>query len=106
MAFPESVDLSAACGPLPSGGEFASDSYQGNLRITVQGGLSFTSGMRWVLAVEKPTVTASGRKGKPKKVVNLVGDADETVPDLLRQLADMWEIGNVEIGETYDRPGH
>lgn len=97
----EAVNLAAECGPLPSGGDLASGEYHGNLIITVIGSLSFTSGIAWAVRVEKPTTTATGRKGKPRSVMLLRANPDENVPDLLRHLAAMWEVGEVVVGESY-----
>lgn len=95
------VNLAAACGPLPGGGELASSSYHGNLILTVEGCLSFTDGMRWGIRVERPTVTASGRRGKPERILMLVANPGENVPDMLRAIAQMWDHGEVEIGKPY-----
>ena len=99
------VNLAAECGPLPSGGDLAESAYDGNLRLTVKGVLSWTGPMKWGISVEKPTITKSGRKGKPERVVLLVANEGEGVPDLLRQLAQMWELGQVDIGKTYYTTG-
>lgn len=78
--------LAEACGPEPHWGMPA-------LTITVIGALSAQSGdVRWALKVEKPKTTASGRKGKSTVILNLVDDVETSVPQLLRNLADVWEL--------------
>ncbi len=101
------INLSEECGPLPSGTDLAGyNGYHGNLIITIDGALSWSDGgMTWGVMVEKPSVTASGRKGKPRQVVRLVATEDQTPADLLRHLATMWDVGTVVPGETYDVPG-
>lgn len=87
------MDLQTICGPLPGGADLAGyDGYRGNLRITVEGLLSFADGdIRWAIRVEKPTVTNTGKAGKPKQVL-LLTDVTGTPPQvLLRQLANLWE---------------
>lgn len=100
----EPLNLAKSCGPLPTGGEYAGN-YRGNLTITVMGVLSLgTPAMRWGVRVEKPTTTKSGRAGKPERVTLLVATKGESPADLLRQLATMWDVGEVVPGETYDDP--
>jgi hypothetical protein len=63
------------------------------LTIEVEGAMNWTTGKcEWALLVTKPTKTPSGRKGKPTRVISLVKDTDSSVPDLLRELADIWEV--------------
>ena len=103
----KSWNLAEECGPLPSGTDLAGyNGYTANLTIEVTASL-FLSGkpMAWTLVVEKPTITKSGRKGKPKKVLSLCANEGESVPDLLRQLAAMWDIGEVVAGESYEPIG-
>lgn len=95
------VNLAAACGPLPRGGDLADPAFDGNLRLTITGCLSMSSGMHWGIRIEKPTITKSGRKGKPECVFTLIANDGDTIPDLLRQVATMWEIGEVEVGKSY-----
>jgi hypothetical protein len=99
------INLEAECGPLPSGGDLAGyGGYTGNLVLTVEGVLNWTGPMAWGVRIEKPTITATGRKGKPRKVFLLVANEGQTVPDLLRQIAHMWELGTVEPGVEYPAP--
>ncbi len=98
----DTINLAAECGPLPSGADLAGyDGYDGNLKLTIEGVLSWTGPMNWGVRVEKPTVTKSGRKGKPRKVLLLVANDGEGVPDLLRHLALAWEQGEVVPGQSY-----
>lgn len=98
------INLAEACGPMPSGTDLAGyNGYSANLTIEVTASL-FLTGPRdiaWSVVVEKPTITKSGRKGKPQKVLTLVANEGEGVPDLLRQLAVMWDMGEIETGKSY-----
>lgn len=100
----EPLNLAKSCGSLPSGREYAGN-YRGNLTITVMGVLSLgPEGMRWGVRVEKPTTTKSGRAGKPERVTLLVATEGEGPAELLRQLATMWDVGEVVPGESYPVP--
>jgi len=60
--------------------------------------LSFTDGMHWGLRIEKPTYSPTGRKRKSVPIILLVANPDQTVPDLLREVARLWEHGEYETG--------
>ena len=63
------------------------------LMIRVAGELNARTGVvQWALRVERPTETKSGRAGKPVQLVTLVDEPTASVPDLLRILADIWEL--------------
>jgi hypothetical protein len=61
------------------------------LRIDLNRGFSFTHGKLWQASVSRRQETASGREGKPKKLLTLVSRGEETPADLLRQLAVVLE---------------
>lgn len=61
------------------------------LRIDLSRGYSFTHGALWLASVQRRRETASGREGKPEKLLTLTSRGDETPSDLLRQLAIVLE---------------
>lgn len=50
----------------------------------------------WGAAIKLPTTTASGRKGKPKELICIINH--DSPADLLRDLAELMEAGEVDVG--------
>ena len=103
MTAPKIINLAASLGEMPSGGDVA-QGRSDRLTLTVEGVLSWTDGMHWGIRIEKSNYTPSGRKGKPEKVLFLVCNEGQSVPDLLRSIAHMWDLGEVETGKPYPAP--
>lgn len=73
------------------------------LIITVEQGFSFTGGSMLCASLAQETTTASGRKGKPRKLVTITVKEDEGMAGLIRALAHCFGIGEVEVGKSYTK---
>lgn len=71
------------------------------LVIKLERRVSFTSGSVLAASIDVERLTASGRKGKPEHLLTLVANDGDSPADLLRQVAQMFSIGTVTIGESY-----
>lgn len=91
------INLTATLGALPGGRDVARGTNVG-LVIEVEGFLSFTDGMRWGLRITKPRYSSAGRRLKATQVINLVANEGQTVADLLREIARLFDTGNYVLG--------
>ena len=92
-----SVNLGASLGPMPNGGDVARGTAVG-LVIEIEGLLSFTDGMNWALRITKPRYSELGRRLKATPVIILRANKGQSVPDLLREIVRLWEVGEYEFG--------
>jgi len=93
----KTLNLAEALGEMPGGGDVARGTNVG-LVIEIESVLSFTKPMAWGLRITKPRYSPTGRKMKSAPVALLVANPDQTVPDLLRQVALLWDIGEYTYG--------
>jgi hypothetical protein len=90
-------DLAKSCGEMPGGADVANGTNVG-LVIEIEGVLSFGDGMHWGLRITKPTYSPTGRKRKSVPIILLVANPGQTMPDLLREVARLWEYGEYTTG--------
>lgn len=64
--------------------------------------LSFSSGSALAASIDVERTTASGRKGKPEHLITLRANEGDSTGDLLRQVAQMFDLGTVTIGKEYE----
>lgn len=75
------------------------------LIIRVERRLSMSGSPHYLAAsIDQETTTPSGRKGKPKHLIALVVEEDEGIGGLIKSLAHVFAIGEVEIGKQYPDP--
>lgn len=72
--------------------------------VTLHRTLSLTTGdSGWGATIERKRLTKSGREGKPEHVILLVAGPDDNAGDLLRQIADLYDAGEVSIEDAKTR---
>lgn len=72
------------------------DSQGWGIRIELGGAFSISKGdRRHVARISQRRETPAGKEGKPSPIFTLVAEPGETLPDLLRRLAVVWEAGEI-----------